>query len=172
MKIQSLDLWSNLYLTESKYNLLVKPVNLARALWPIFLLVVIFVLVFSAHWPIEVFGIEALFIISYSVWYWLSERRLVKAQTASLVLQPSGEVSLDGCSGYQLHANSRVGWLGCWLIYQAKPEAIQNFGQALKQGKQNKNTAQTIHQFYARQQFSEQDYARLSRFILRNRSKN
>ncbi|WP_284245321.1 hypothetical protein [Thalassotalea insulae] len=121
-------------------------------MWPVFLLLNLFVVIFIAYWPKSVLIIECFLVVSYSCWYWLAEPQK-DAPISVILLQADGEITLDGVSGYRLHANSRVGWLGCWLLCYS-PKA--------------KTSAKFIHKFYAKQQFSPQDYARLSRIILCN----
>ncbi len=79
-----------------------------------------------------------------------------KTQTGYLVLSDDNEVLDDTHCRYRVLINSRLTWCGCWLLLEAiEPPRSAYFAQS---------------QFYFKDQFSEQDYARLSRFIIRQKN--
>lgn len=66
-----------------------------------------------------------------------------------LTLSADGNLNIDKENALTLHKNSRIGWLGCWLILTDDDH---------KHG----------HLFLFKDQLSTLDYSRLSRTILKN----
>jgi len=73
-----------------------------------------------------------------------------------LVLHENGEVDCKQGSCFTLGTNSRVGWLGCWLLLKKEKIAMSN-GFTEKQ----------LSLFFFKDSMSNQDYVRLCRHINR-----
>ncbi|WP_206483606.1 protein YgfX [Thalassotalea sp. G2M2-11] len=109
-----------------------------------------------AVWPIIGALTSATLLLGYLLLYWSDKYNKPSCFAAhTITLADNGVLVFDQQSSYQLLPNSRIGWLGCWLNLQSQ--------QAECIGK-------TEQRFLAKQQFNAQDYARLSRFILRYNS--
>jgi len=72
-------------------------------------------------------------------------------------LDNQGICAFEGGNSYQLQANSRISFLGCWLILQP----VSNTSLVLN----NRNTNAKRRFFIFRDSLSKQDFSRLSQVI-------
>lgn len=154
MTIQNLNPWSTLYLSESKYNLLVKPALWSAICWPLYLVLMIAVLMLYRIAPVISVISVMLLSFGYGWLYWHDRTASNSSSLSSIAISSHGEVIINQKWHYQLVANSRVGWFGCWLVLQSQADGLAQ---------------KTLTRFFAKQQFSPRDYARLTRCVLRNR---
>ena len=157
MKTKSSTTWCNLYLSESKYKLTFYPSKLEKKLtWLSFALSfcgVLYLVIYSTYFLLP-FALLGFIFISL----WLIHQNKLNECINSLVLLPQGRLifnrfSVQNNDEFLLLARSRVGWLGCWLIY-ADPEQLKNTQQC----------------FIFNDQLSRRDYSRLCRWVFRYES--
>ena len=152
--------WSNLYSNELSFKLKIYSslLPLIISLSTVYLLVVVLasILVFELNPPlVQLFFVTA--ILSFIVVIGLCSSRFSNVREKScyfikeIILLPNGVVEIDNTQ-YQMHLNSRIGFLGCWLCLINEQE------------KQTKSD--TI--FIFKDSVSEESYSRLCRVIKRN----
>lgn len=148
MKINNSTQWFNLFSTELKYNIYLTPSHTKKRL----------IKGLTCLWVVAIF---------YGVYTWLANANFLALaiclmlliifkiiqttdtkQLTSLTLSTEGTLKVENNDELHIHPNSRVGWLGCWLILTADNECKQRF-------------------FLFQDQCSKLDYSRLSRTILK-----
>jgi len=82
-------------------------------------------------------------------------------QEQYFVLHPNGQVDCLAGKEYSLHRNSRIGWLGCWLILIP-----------LNKSSTKKTDKKNIRYFIFNDSISHQDYSRLTRYVIRAKTSN
>jgi len=85
-----------------------------------------------------------------------NKKSQIKDHYELLVLHENGAVDCRKGSCFTLGTNSRVGWLGCWLLLKKEKLTASN-GFAEKQ----------LSLFFFKDSMSSQDYVRLCRHINR-----
>ncbi|MDO6446584.1 hypothetical protein Q4493_12440 [Colwellia sp. 1_MG-2023] len=154
--------WCNLYSVESKYNIRVGQSAVQRIIkrWFDAVIILLFChIVSQLYWAITIatsanlVAIIAFLFICNTILFKKYYNRLPIYQIKHLVLHENGLIDCDRYNHLSLHINSRIGWLGCWLIL------IDNSSKIL---------GKPIKIFIFKDSLSQQDYCRLSRTILSN----
>jgi len=156
VKTQNLTPWCNLFLTESKYRICVKK-SYYKTLLYIGGLVVLFILpllLFTYAYSLVLAIVAFSFLI---LGRWLSSNNINTITAFDFEITDEGGCSFGRDKSYQLQNNSRVSFLGCWLILQSIPTAHSMFNTKCN----NKITSL----FICRDSLSNQDFSRLSTII-------
>lgn len=149
----SLSQWSTLYSAESKYSLLVNQSKIQKRLYTYCRAILILLVVLS----LLVFNTVSLVIAVTSLFLLLILLDSKPNNIALLELYDEKKVTCGDSNKKLLHVNSRVGFLGCWLVF------IDSEGAKKKQPKES-----TYQLFLFKDQFSAKDYSRLCRYIIKN----
>lgn len=160
MKTQNSTQWSNLYSNELSFKL-----TIYSSLLPLIIIVSIVylltvalasILLFELNPPlVQFFFVMAIMLFIVVIGLCGSRFSKVREQNRyfvkELTLLPNGVVEI-GSKQHQMHLNSRIGFLGCWLCLTSKQE--------IKRG------VKTL--FIFKNSVSDESYSRLCRIIKRN----
>ncbi|WP_332871612.1 protein YgfX [Colwellia sp. Bg11-28] len=156
VKIQSSTQWSNLYSNASKYNINVRSSRYKLAVYSfIGILTCLVILVsFTFHYNLALV-LAVLSLISLSLFLSIGDNKPI---TSSFILTNTGVIVLDNETiSYQLLAESRLSFIGCWLVLMPNSSAS---AQHRTHGK-----GYPKQFFIFRDSLHEQDFSRLARVI-------
>jgi len=153
VKTKNLTTWSRLFSVELKYNI---TLNQSRPkfvnYYPI--LVISLSLILGAFFfQLPLFITTSMILLLISKLFFESVLRYSSVSNKNnFIIGNDGKCLFLGNQEFQLDANSRAGWFGCWLVLTS-------------QNAENKQA--TKYLFLFKHSVSEQDYSRLSRIIKR-----
>lgn len=157
MKIQSSTQWSNLYSIESKYNINIRYsyYKLAAYSFIAILACLITLVIFTFHYTVALW-IAIITTLAFSLF--LSLRKAKKTIIGSFILTKAGEVVLNNEQiSYQLLPESRLSFIGCWLVLLPNQNAVTECSYSEKKYPK---------QFFIfKDSLHEQDFSRLARVI-------
>ena len=156
MKIQSSTQWSNLYSNALKYNINVRISLYKLAIYSLIAILTALVILvsFTFHYGLAL-GLAVVSIISLSL---LLSVRNNKPITSSFTLTNTGGIEFDNDKiSYQLLAESRLSFIGCWLVLMPNNSVVTQHSHSAK-----KDPRQL---FIFRDSLHEQDFSRLASVI-------
>lgn len=158
MKIKNSTQWFNIFSIESKFEVTIKQPRYKRMFFSVS--VVVFILLLITHYTLNDFFLASFLLVLYilislgmsfkkNAYYFNNKSPLV----LSLSMEDDGQCYLNGSMHIfgQVSDQSRVSFLGCWLVYHQSNNFTRGSKKAI---------------FIAKNCLSKNDYAKLRRFIL------
>ena len=161
MKTANLTPWCNLFLSASKHNISVKKSRYKALLYigSIVASALILLIFFTYAYHVALVVAVMTFVL---LGFLLTKHRTSDVIVSRFELNSQGLCSFDDTEHYQLQANSRFSFLGCWLVLQ--PLTAQPLS-AVNSIVNDNYTFKATKFFIYRDSLSEQDFSRLSNVI-------
>lgn len=120
-----------------------------------------------------VFLVIICLLVGSNIIFWCFPNYIKNRKIKQFVLYENGLIDFEFQSNLKLHANSRIGWFGCWLVLANESSEVyaptpKKPDIHLKSVIEDIKSRKPIKMFFFKDSLSELDYSRLSRQILSN----
>ncbi len=156
MKTVNLTPWCNLFSNASKYKIGVKKSHYKDILYAVVAFVFVLLLLIFFTYAYHV-ALSIAVVVTLLLGLALSKKNNQQNIVSTFELNSQGQCLFERDTYYQLHVNSRVSFLGCWLFLQ--PISAMDKMFHVKNNKAKKLL------FIYRDSLSKQDFSRLSNVI-------